>query len=91
MPRLTLVTILLSALATGSLGLGACGGRTVCDDAVDQLNRCMLPSSAVGSCDTDRDRCEARCLNTHSCDEIRAAFSGTPNAYSACDDACNPD
>jgi hypothetical protein len=42
----------------------------------------------TGECDA-RSACEADCINRSSCEEIVAAFTGTENAYSRCDDACN--
>lgn len=78
----TLFALLFGLAASG------CAARTVCDDAVDKLNECGLPPSSTGSCDTDVDRCEANCINAHTCADIQAALGGTPNAYSACDDAC---
>ncbi len=83
----SLRALFLGALVLGAAALGGCA-RTICDDAVDKLNACDLPSSGAGLCDTAVDECEARCINTYSCDEIRQALTGTPNAYSACDDAC---
>ncbi len=77
----------LFALLLG-LAASACSARTICDDAADKLAECGLPNDAFGSCDTARDECEARCIQTYACEDIRQALSGTPNAYSACDDAC---
>ena len=81
-------SILLSVLLGVAASTG-CAARTLCNDAVDKLDDCGLPNDAVGSCDNARDECEARCIQSHSCDEIRGALTGTPNAYSACDDACS--
>ncbi|MCB9598696.1 MAG: hypothetical protein H6719_38630 [Sandaracinaceae bacterium] len=78
-------------LLTLSLAFAAstgCAARTICDDAVDKLNECGVPADRTGSCDTAVDECEARCINTATCEDIRGALSGTPNAYTACDDAC---
>ncbi len=71
------------------LSLSACGSRTSCDEAVDKLKSCGLSGNVIvsGSCDA-RSACEADCINGASCAEISAAFAGTPNSYSACDDGC---
>lgn len=79
--------IVVAFLACAAVGCS----ETECDKATDKLQECSLPSANTdgASCE-GRDLCEADCLNTHSCDEIRAAvLNGAQNAYSACDDACN--
>lgn len=68
-----------------------CGGGDVCQQAADKLKSCGSAGSMVvvsGECDP-RSACESECINQASCAEITAAFTGTPNSYSACDDNCN--
>ncbi len=86
MKRLILALVLALAMVAA---VGGCGGNA-CDDATDKLrDECDLPVDAVsGDCDSTSE-CEADCINEHSCDHIREAFGGTPNAYTECDDACS--
>ena len=76
-------------LAGFALGTGCMATSDDCTMAADKLQGCGLPSGdvAAGDC-TGTSACEASCINSHTCAEMTAAFSGTPNAYSACDDAC---
>ena len=82
-----------SLVFAGCVALAGCDDGSVVDDecsmAVDKLDTCGIPHDEPGVCGDDVDRCEADCINTHPCDQITAALAGTPNAYSACDDACN--
>jgi hypothetical protein len=68
----------------------ACG-ETECDEATAKLEECNLPTVVTSGASCEGvDLCEANCINQYSCDDIRAALlNSTPNAYSACDDACN--
>ncbi len=80
--------MIVVALFIGCMGI-ACGGGTECDDATAKLKECNLPTVVTdGATCEGVDLCEAQCINTYSCDEIRAGIGGTPNAYSNCDDAC---
>ncbi|RMH42904.1 MAG: hypothetical protein D6689_06745 [Deltaproteobacteria bacterium] len=84
---------LLGAALAGSIALAtACSteGETECDEATAKLDDCNLPSVATfGATCEGVSLCEARCINTHSCEQIReAVVQLTPNDYSACDDAC---
>ena len=76
-------------LAAFALATGCVGGSDDCTDAADKLQGCGLPTggTAAGDC-TGTSACEASCINSHTCAEMTEAFGGTPNAYSACDDAC---
>jgi hypothetical protein len=84
MKKTALVTALLLAFATFG-----CTSADECTRAADKLADCGLPNDGVaaGGC-SGTSLCEANCINDYSCDEIRTALGGTPNAYSACDDAC---
>jgi hypothetical protein len=71
-------------------GMLGCGGKTVCDQAGDKLGSCNLPSRTTASsngCDA-RSRCEAQCILSASCGDLQAAFTGTVNSYTSCDDSC---
>jgi hypothetical protein len=80
---------LFTALAL--CGLVCCGGsKTVCDQAVDKLGSCNLPSQSVGggTCDA-RSQCESQCILNASCPDLQAALTGLAmNSYTTCDSAC---
>ncbi len=81
-----MISLLLAAFA---LGTGCVGGSDDCTRAADKLQGCGLPTgdTAAGGC-SGTSLCEANCINAATCAEITEALGGTPNTYSACDDAC---
>ncbi|HUH04005.1 MAG TPA: hypothetical protein VML75_18540 [Kofleriaceae bacterium] len=82
--RMLLLAVAMFVFACDEDGLGS----DECTQAVEKLDDCGLTNQEPARCDTATDRCEANCINAHSCEQIQEALLGTPNAYSACDDAC---
>jgi len=80
---------LLVALAVTAAGCSEDLAPDECTAAADKLADCGVQGGTPAHCDTTVDRCEANCVNSHTCAEITAALTGTINGYSTCDDACH--
>jgi hypothetical protein len=72
------------------MGVACFGCSNDCDDAVDKLEECNVPTEGEGSVDADecdgQSECVAKCINDHSCAEIKDETLSGP--YWNCVGAC---
>jgi hypothetical protein len=60
------------------LGLACFGCGNDCDDAVDKLEECGLPTEDADTDDCSGEKeCFAKCINDMSCDDIKAGKYAT--------------
>jgi hypothetical protein len=67
------------------LGLACFGCSNDCDDAVDKLDECGLPTGDVDADECDgQSECTAGCINDASCDEIKNGSEKFSNCILGC-------